>query len=102
MTTSPVTRVDIDELCARLDLSRETVLHIMEHGIIEPLETGGGHWVFDGRVTVRISRAVRLRQDLDMDWSGVALALELLEELESVREENHRLRRRLERFLDSL
>jgi len=34
-----------------------------------------------------------------MEWDGVALALELLDELENVRAENRMLKQRLGRFL---
>ncbi len=47
-----------------------------------------------------VTRAARLHRDLAMDWSGVALALELSEENRRLRRENAALRRRLERFLD--
>ena len=99
MTTDFPARLEFDELCERLAMPQELLVTIVEQGIVEPVERDGRRWWFDARVTVRLSRAVRLHRDLDVDWPGVALALELLEELESVREENRHLRRRLERFL---
>jgi chaperone modulatory protein CbpM len=46
----------------------------------------------------QITRAVRLHRELQVDWAGIALALELLNELEGLRRENETLRRRLERL----
>jgi chaperone modulatory protein CbpM len=44
-----------------------------------------GQWHFDGIAVVRVQRAVRLQQDLGVNLPGVALALELLDELETLR-----------------
>lgn len=100
MTIARELRLELDELCERLEMPRELLVTIVEQGIIEPVEVRDGCWVFDGSVTVRLSRAVRLHRDLEIDWSGVALALELLEEMEALREENRMLRRRLRRFIE--
>ncbi|MNG41880.1 Chaperone modulatory protein CbpM [compost metagenome] len=44
-------------------------------------------------------RAAKLRHDLQLEWEGVALALELLEEVQQLRSENSMLRQRLGRFV---
>jgi len=49
-------------------------------------------------VLAEIARATRLRRDLEINWEGVALALELLDEVQALRRENHALLRRLKRF----
>lgn len=88
----------LTELSHRVALPVTTVTEIVEVGIVEP-EVIGGDWHFDEQVILLISRAARLHQDLDIDWGGVALALELLDEVEQLRRENRRLRQRLARFL---
>ncbi|RZI70989.1 MAG: chaperone modulatory protein CbpM, partial [Rubrivivax sp.] len=47
---------------------------------------------------VTLKRAVKLHQELELEWEGVALALELLEEVQHLRSENTMLRQRLGRF----
>jgi chaperone modulatory protein CbpM len=47
---------------------------------------------------VVVKRALRLRRDLDLEWAGIALALELMAELEQLRHENSQLKQRLSRF----
>lgn len=42
----------------------------------------------------------RLRRELALDWAGVAVALDLLGEVERLRLENRHLRRRLGRFAE--
>ncbi|HCE40907.1 chaperone modulator CbpM [Alloalcanivorax profundimaris] len=94
-----MSRLTLTELSRRVALPVATVTEIVELGIIEP-DSHDPHWLFDETVTVIVTRAARLHRDLAMDWSGVALALELSEENRRLRRENAALRRRLERFLD--
>ncbi|EJT84701.1 hypothetical protein PPS11_18714 [Pseudomonas putida S11] len=42
-------------------------------------------------------RAAKLHQELELEWEGVALALELLQEVQQLRSENSMLRQRLGR-----
>lgn len=88
----------LTELSRRVALPVATVNEIVEVGIVEP-QVIAGDWHFDEQVILVITRAVRLHRDLDIDWGGVALALELLDEVERLRRENRQLRQRLERFL---
>ncbi|MBP5072783.1 chaperone modulatory protein CbpM, partial [Pseudomonas chlororaphis] len=44
-------------------------------------------------------RAAKLRRDLELEWEGVALALELLDEVRELRMENQMLKQRLGRLL---
>lgn len=81
------------ELCRTCRLSTEQVIELVEEGIVEPLGRDSSHWRFQGTSVRRVHRAVRLHRDLGVNWPGAALALDLLEEIES-------LRARLERFED--
>jgi chaperone modulatory protein CbpM len=44
-------------------------------------------------------RAAKLRRDLELEWEGVALALDLLDEVKQLRAENRMLRQRLGRLV---
>jgi chaperone modulatory protein CbpM len=77
--------------CARLPL--DTLVEIVDTGIVEPTGSRPQEWLFDSQMVVVIQKAHRLQRDLETDWNGVALALGLLDELRSVRAENDRLRR---------
>lgn len=90
------------EICQRFDLSTDALVEIVEHGIVEP-ESGypEGHpeqWSFDVEYVITLRRATRLHRDLGIDWAGIALVLDLLEEREYLRQENEALQRRLGRF----
>ena len=105
----------LTEVCRRVSLPEHAVIEIVEVGIVRPVAgspmagtpaagapaAGSARaWRFDDQTLVVLSRAARLHEDLDLDWHGVALALDLLEELDTLRRENEQLRQRLSRFLD--
>ncbi|TRX76298.1 chaperone modulator CbpM [Pseudomonas mangiferae] len=97
MTTLIVT-FGLDEFCRSTNLSRDVLVEIVELGILEPREPDVEPWSFDETALILARRAVRLKQDFELDWPGIALAIRLLDELEQVKRENRRLRQRLERF----
>jgi len=90
--------ISLNELCEITVLSKDAVIEIVEHGIVEPQGREPESWQFDMHMLVTTRKAVRLYRDLEIDWSGIAFALSLLEELEELREENKCLVMRLNRF----
>ncbi len=97
MTTLIVT-FGVDEFCRSANLSREVLVEIVELGILEPSEQTVERWSFDLDALLLAKRALRLKQDFELDWPGIALALRLLDEIDQLKRENQQLRRRLERF----
>lgn len=90
--------ITTQELCQRIDLNTETLVEIVEHGIVEPQGAEPEQWTFDLNYLHTVRRAARLHRDLGIDWEGIALVLDLLEERERLRNENRMLQRRLRRF----
>lgn len=91
--------LDITELCQATRLSSEVVIEIVRYGIVEPGGKSPGDWRFDAHMVTTVRKATRLRRELDVDWPGIALAMDLLEQVEQLRNENRRLVQRLNRFL---
>ncbi|MFJ3524024.1 chaperone modulator CbpM [Pseudomonas sp. NPDC090203] len=91
--------VDMHEFCQVVDMPVAYVMEIVEHGIVEPQGTRPDEWLFDTYSLSVAKRAVKLHHELELEWDGVALALNLLDELEQVRAENRMLKQRLGRFL---
>jgi chaperone modulatory protein CbpM len=81
------------ELCRACRLSTDEVYELVQEGVVEPRGRTSAHWRFQGTSVRRVHRAVRLHNDLGVNWPGAALALDLLEEIET-------LRARLARFGD--
>ncbi len=88
-------RLTVYEVCQCVHLSYDTVVEIVETGIIQPEGSAPDDWTFDNRMLGVLRKAYRLQRDLETDWNGVALAMQLLDELQSVRAENARLRQLL-------
>ena len=82
--------LSLGELCRASRLSAERVIELAEEGVVEPIGRSPETWRFRGVSLRRIRCAQRLEEDLGVNTAGVALVLDLLEELE-------RLRARLER-----
>ena len=95
-----VVQLTLDDLCEVTDLSSEIIIEIVEQGIVEPAGQSPDNWIFTAPMITVTKRAFRLHRDLDIDWSGIALAISLIDELEQLRQENRQLQRRLSRFID--
>ncbi|MBJ4954662.1 chaperone modulator CbpM [Salmonella enterica subsp. enterica serovar Goldcoast] len=85
----------ITEFCLHTGVSAEELNEIVGLGVIEPREDE----TFDDHALTVVQRALRLRQELALDWPGIAVALTLLEENAQLRQENRLLRQRLSRFI---
>ena len=93
MTRQAVTGILLDEqvyyslkdVCHVCGCPTEWVVALVEQGVLHP--TGGARqmWQFPGSSLHTAMKARRLQQDLDLNLSSVALVLDLLEEIESLR-----------------
>lgn len=90
MATVTVT-FTITELCLRTGLSEEELTEIVGLGMIEPHQPQADTWLFDDSAVTIVHRAVRLRNELELDWPGIAVALTLLDENARLTRENRLL-----------
>jgi chaperone modulatory protein CbpM len=90
----------LTELTQSVRVSTETIVTIVDCGIVEPQGDQPRQWLFEPQMVKLIQRACRLQRDLELDWPAVALALDLIEDLHRLREENQRLRRQLGCLMD--
>ena len=73
------------ELCRACQLPAERIFELVDEGVVEPRGRNPARWRFHGISIRRVTRAHRLKRDLGVNTAGVALALELLEEVEALR-----------------
>ena len=99
MSSPLIVQLDMAEFCEATELSDVYVIEIVEHGILEPQGAQPKDWRFTDYELALAKRAAKLRRDLDLEWEGVALALDLLEEVRQLRAENRMLKQRLGRLL---
>jgi len=79
------TRLTLRQLCDACAVRAEYVIELVDEGYIEPSGVERSHWCFNGLSIKRVQRAKRLQHDLGINLAGVALAIELIDEIESLR-----------------
>ncbi|MFP3516007.1 chaperone modulator CbpM [Pseudomonas sp. SIMBA_077] len=99
MSSTLIVQLDMERFCEEANIPAPVVIAIVEHGIIEPQGRTPDVWRFEDYELVVAKRAAKLHRDLELEWEGVALALELLEEVQQLRSENRRLKQQLGRFV---
>jgi chaperone modulatory protein CbpM len=78
--------LSLAEVCRASRLSAERVIEMAEEGIVEPVGRSPESWRFRGASLRRLQCAQRLEEDLGVNTAGIALVLELMDELEQLRE----------------
>jgi chaperone modulatory protein CbpM len=77
--------VTLDELAGLCTVERRWVVELVQQGALEPLGPAHDEWRFSATALGRVRTAARLHRDLDLDAAGIALALDLLDEIEVLR-----------------
>lgn len=77
----------LKEICQACSVEATYIVALVEEGVLEPRRHGelADQWRFPGTSLRRARMALRLQRDLEVNLAGVALTLELLEEIESLR-----------------
>ncbi|HEX4151023.1 MAG TPA: chaperone modulator CbpM [Steroidobacteraceae bacterium] len=81
------TVLSLHDLKQMFAVEERHIVEWVEEGVIDVLEVDAVEWRFRGSAVRRARIALRLERDLGVNAPGVALALELLEELEQLRRE---------------
>lgn len=74
----------LDELSRACAVNAEWIVALVDEGILEPLDIAANPWRFSGICLRRVRIIQHLQQDLDVNLAGAALALQLLEEIDSL------------------
>lgn len=75
-----------EELCHICRISAAYMNDLLQYEIIHPVYHQQNEF-FDLSQLKRIKRAIRLQRDLELNLAGVALVLDLLEQMEGLRSE---------------
>lgn len=85
------TELSLNELCRACSSSAEWVIALVEEGALEPVGYEQSRWRFTGTSLQRAHTAMRLQRDLGVNLAGIALALDLLDDLDKMRARLRRL-----------
>ncbi len=86
-------KVSFIEICEVYNIPEQKLLEILENGLIPKISYANRQLEFDKQMFERIMRALRLQEDLDLNAAGVVLVLELLDELDVLKQELDVLKR---------
>lgn len=75
----------LTDLCRVCTVREESVIALVEEGILTPQGKAPTEWRFPERNLARAAKALRIQRDLAINTAGVAVILELLEEIEELR-----------------
>ena len=93
LVVSETTVFSLEELCSACTVQVEHIQALVDEGILEPAGTERGHWQFSGTSLQRARTALRLQRELEINLAGVALALDLMDEVRQLRRRLIRLER---------
>ena len=75
---------DLSRMCA---VDEQHIVEFVEEGVLTVVEINATEWYFTGAALRRARLALRLQRDLELNLAGVALALDLIDELQRLRRE---------------
>ena len=75
----------LDELCRACAVHAALLMELIDEGVIVPAGDAPEVWRFNALHLRRVRVAIRLQRDLGVNLAGAALALQLLDELDSLR-----------------
>ncbi len=81
------TVLGIADLSRIFAVEESHIVELVEEGVLSVVEVHATQWRFSGSALRRMRIALSLERDLGVNLPGVALALDLLEELEQLRRE---------------
>ncbi len=80
-----LTNLTLSEISHACAVHAERIIELVDEGVIGPFGREPHRWRFSGTHMRRASVALRLQRDLGVNLAGAALALQLLDEVESLR-----------------
>ena len=85
------TELSLADLCRACAAQAARIVELVDEGVLAPAGSSPETWHFTGVHLQRARVALRLESDLGVNLAGAALALELLDELDSLRARLQRL-----------
>lgn len=97
--------ISFEELCQIEGIERHLIIEIVEYGIVIPLNNNLDQiqyeqWLFDIGALHWLKKALRLHQDLEIDWVAIAMVIDLMQQKEALEKENQEYQSLLRRFVE--
>lgn len=88
--------LSLEDLCRACGEERRVLVEMVQEGLLEPVDVRLAPWRFQGAALLRARTALRLRRDLGVNFAGIAMILDLLDEIDSLETRLRRLEGRFE------
>jgi chaperone modulatory protein CbpM len=76
-----IENMTLDELAGICSCKTEWIIELVNEGILEPRGQSQTEWRFSGNCLLRTRTAYRLYQDLQINVAGIALVIDLVDEV---------------------
>lgn len=86
--------VSVSELIDLSGLSEDEIRELVDMGALVPIDAHQVPWRFSAECVLTVRSACRLRHDLELDTHALALALDLLAQIDALESELSQLRAR--------
>jgi len=78
-------QLSLAELASICSCEVELITGLVDEGVVDPVGNEPSEWLFTGICLVRVYTAIRLKRDLNVNLAGIALAMDLLDEIDELR-----------------
>ncbi|WP_456413269.1 chaperone modulator CbpM [Thiolapillus sp.] len=83
--------LSLGEMSRACAVHAEWILELVEEGILEPSGEEMRHWRFTAPALLRARTVMHLQRDLGVNLSGAALVVDLLDEIQMLRQQLGRM-----------
>jgi DNA-binding transcriptional MerR regulator len=86
--------LSVAEVARLTGLPANAITRFLDLGLIDPVETHPEPF-FTVSVVLRVRRIVRIHRDLDVNWAGIGVVMDLLDKINALEQEVAQLRTEL-------
>ena len=91
--------ISVNELCEIAGIEKCIIIEMVEYGIAAPIsDSQDSEWIFDLESAHWLKKAIKLNQQLLIDWVAISLVIDLMKEKQKLEQENKLLKARLNRI----
>lgn len=92
--------INFTELCESANMTPDYLSELITYNIIKPVAgKTPDDWRFSTNAVKIVNKAIRLHQDLEIEWADIALVVDLLDEIDQLESENRQLKKQMNRLL---
>lgn len=82
--TGEINQIGFEDICKICHISPDYLYELVLHDVLIPKGHDQHDWLFDARQFMRLKKAIRLQKDLEIDYAGLAVVLDLLEQIDEL------------------